>query len=184
VETRYAQNIAHKFNVPLYLYDIGDFLKKIADSTLLNPGDHNKAHLHSCNLPASFIPNRNGLFLTIASNHAFRNDEYHIHLVTGTCQTDYSGYPDCRDKFIKAKAKELTLGLDRPVSIHTPLMFKTKAETFAMAYKADKLQGLIEGTMTCYNGIETLNAWGRGCGNCPACQLRRKGFEEFLKRKK
>lgn len=184
IEIQYAKNIAKHFNVPFHLYDIGDFLKNIADSSLLNPGDHNSSHEHSSNLPASFIPNRNGLFLTLASNHAFKEDVNPIHLVTGTCQTDYSGYPDCRHKYIQAKSKELSLGLDRKVIIHTPLMWKTKAQTFQMADKAGILRELIEKTMTCYNGIETLHLWGRGCGDCPACKLREKGFVKFQKNKK
>ena len=82
---------------------------------------------------------------------------------------------------MQAKALELSLGLDRPVSIYTPLMWKTKAETFHMAKDAGKLREIVELTLTCYNGTEALNDWGRGCGECPACKLRKKGFEEFLK---
>jgi 7-cyano-7-deazaguanine synthase len=179
-ELHYAQETAAHFKVKHTLYNIGDFIKSIATSTLLNDGDHNSAHDGASNLPASFVPNRNGLFLTIISNHAFRNNQSHIHLVTGVCETDFSGYPDCRDNYIKAKALELSLGLDRPVTIHTPLMWKNKAQTFAMAHNAGKLKELITMTLTCYNGDEDLNEWGRGCGLCPACRLRKKGFEEFL----
>lgn len=181
-ELHYAAESAAHFNVKHTQYDIGDFLKSIATSTLLHEGDHNTTHEGASNLPASFVPNRNGLFLTIISNHAFRNNEKKIHLVTGVCETDYSGYPDCRDNFIKAKALELSLGLDRPVTIHTPLMWKNKAETFAMAHEAGKLKELVALTLTCYNGIEDLNTWGRGCGLCPACRLRMKGFDDFKKK--
>jgi len=181
LELSYAAKVAAHFGVKHSTYDIGNFVKTITESTLLNDGDHNTAHPLAKNLPASFVPNRNGLFLTIISNHAFRNGENRINLVTGTCETDFSGYPDCRDHYIKAKALELSLGLDRPVTIYTPLMWKTKAETFAMASNAGKLKELIELTLTCYNGTETLRVWGRGCGECPACKLRIKGHEEFLK---
>jgi 7-cyano-7-deazaguanine synthase len=180
-ELSYAANIAKQFNIKHTLYDIGSFFNIMTTSSLLNKGDHNIKHSLAAELPASFVPNRNGIFLTIISNHAFKNGEKQIHLVIGACETDYSGYPDCRNNYMKAKQLELSLGLDRPVSIHTPLMWKSKAEIFEMAYNAGKLKELIELTLTCYNGVETLNDWGRGCGECPACKLRKKGFEEFSK---
>jgi len=180
-ELIYATKIAKEFNIPHYIYNIGNFIQSIAASTLLNEGDHNNHHPVAENLPASFVPNRNGIFLTIAANHAFNKGEKYIHLVIGTCQTDYSGYPDCRDNYIRTKAVELSLGLDVPVNIHTPLMWLTKAETFKMADDEGKLKVLNELTLTCYNGIETLHDWGRGCGKCPACRLRENGYNEFLK---
>ncbi len=180
IEIEYAKRVAQHFGVTHHIYNIGDFLNCIAESTLLQQGNHNSHHNQASHLPASFVPNRNGLFLTVIANHAFKQTPKHIHLVTGTCETDFSGYPDCRDSYIKAKAVELSLGLDIPVSIHTPLMWKTKAETFAMAEKAGKLHELITLTLTCYNGIETLHPWGYGCGTCPSCELRKKGYEEFL----
>lgn len=180
LELHYAAQVTNHFGVRHTVYDIGNFIRSMAESTLLNAGDHNKTHSQADNLPASFVPNRNGIFLTIVSNHAFRNNEKRINLVTGVCETDYSGYPDCRDHYIKAKALELSLGLDRPVAIYTPLMWKTKSQTFEMADRAGKLKELIELTLTCYNGDETLHEWGRGCGECPACKLRIKGYEEFL----
>ena len=154
-------------------------MKSIAESSLLNEANHNLTHRQAEYLPASFVPNRNGLFLTIISNHAFKNNEKHINLIIGTCETDYSGYPDCRDNYIKAKALELSLGLDRPVNIFTPLMWKTKAQTFEMAGEYGKLKELAELTLSCYDGTEVMNSWGRGCGKCPACKLRKKGFEEY-----
>jgi 7-cyano-7-deazaguanine synthase len=178
-ELAYAAKIAAHFEVRHTSYDIGNFLKAIAESTLFGEGDHSQSHPAAANLPASFVPNRNGLFLTIISNHAFRNGGQRINLVTGTCETDFSGYPDCRDNYIKAKAVELSLGLDRPVTIYTPLMWKNKAQIFAMAYDAGKIKELLDFTLTCYDGNEHMNEWGRGCGQCPACQLRKKGFEEF-----
>jgi len=179
LELHYASLISAHFKVRHTVYDIGTFISSLTDSTLLTAGDHNTAHAMADNLPASFVPNRNGIFLTIISNHAFRNGEKRINLITGTCETDYSGYPDCRDNYIKAKAIELSLGLDRPVTIYTPLMWKNKAETFKMAATAGKMEELVELTLTCYNGTESLNEWGRGCGECPACKLRKKGFEEY-----
>ncbi len=179
-ELRYAGLVANYFNVKHTVYNIGEFITSMADSTLLNSGNHNDSHPQANNLPASFVPNRNGIFLTVISNHAFRNNEPIINLITGTCETDFSGYPDCRDAYIKAKALELSLGLDRTVNILTPLMWKNKAQTFEMADKAGKLNELNELTLTCYNAVEQLNVWGRGCGSCPACKLRERGFLDYL----
>ena len=179
-EIVYAQRIAEYFQVKHTVYHIGNFLKNMANSSLFENENHDTHHPQSENLPASFVPNRNGLFLTIISSHAFRQNEKHIELITGTCETDFSGYPDCRDSYIKAKALELSLGLDRPVTIHTPLMWLTKAQTFDMAYQAGKLTELIELTLTCYQGDETIHEWGRGCGECPSCKLRKQGFAEFM----
>lgn len=178
-ELQYASEIAKYFGIKHTVYNIGDFFNSITISTLLGEGDHNEIHKLAGHLPASFVPNRNGIFLTVISNHALKNGKKNIHIVIGACETDYSGYPDCRDVYIKAKQKELSLGLDIPVTIHTPLMWKTKAQTFEMASNSGKLKELIEMTLTCYNGEESLNEWGRGCGDCPACKLRKKGFEEF-----
>lgn len=178
-EIDYATKIASHFKVQHTVYNIDNFFHILAQSSLLSKTNHNASHQQATNLPASFVPNRNGLFLTIISNHAFKQNPKHIHIITGTCQTDYSGYPDCRDVYIKSKEVELSLGLDRPVSIHTPLMWKNKAQTFEMAALANKLKELNELTLTCYNGIETLNEWGRGCGNCPSCLLRKNGFEMY-----
>ncbi len=178
-ELEYAKRIAEHFGIDLFVYNIGNFMNSIANSSLFAGNEHGEAHEQAAHLPASFVPNRNGLFLTIIANHAYKNNEEHIHIVTGVCETDYSGYPDCRDEYIQAKAKELSLGLDKPVTIHTPLMWKTKADAFRMVFEAGKLPELIEMTLTCYNGVETLHAWGRGCGECPSCKLRMNGFEEF-----
>ncbi len=180
-ELKYAAQIASHFGVKHTVYHIGDFLSALSDSSLFDGSSHNEQHQQTDSLPASFVPNRNGLFLTIISSHAFRQNAQHIQIVTGVCQTDFSGYPDCRDAYIKAKEVELSLGLNRPVSIHTPLMWKTKAQIFAMAKEAGVLGELIEMTLTCYEGNETLHSWGRGCGECPACKLRRSGFEDFVK---
>ena len=183
-ELEYAKKIADYYAVPHHLYSLGQLFSPLSQSTLLQAqGDHHKKHALAKHLPSSFVPNRNGLFLTLASNHAFNRGEQHIHLVTGTCQTDFSGYPDCRDAYIKAKAVELSLGLDRPVSIHTPLMWKSKAETFALASQEGRLEKMLDLTLSCYEGVEDPHPWGRGCAHCPACELRKKGYEEFQKQR-
>jgi 7-cyano-7-deazaguanine synthase len=179
IEIEYAKRIAHHFGIEHSIYDIGDFFSTISASSLLASGNHNVGHVNAPGLPASFIPNRNGIFLTIAASHAFRKNEKVINIVTGACETDYSGYPDCRLDYMKAKARELSLGTDCHVEILTPLMLLNKAQIFGLADKAGKLKELRELTMTCYDGVEKMNEWGRGCGECPACKLRRKGYEEY-----
>lgn len=132
-------------------------------------------------LPNTFVPGRNLLFLTFAAALAYRRGLRHI--VTGVCETDYSGYPDCRDDTIKALQVALNLGMERRFVLHTPLMWIDKAATWAMAHDlgGDALVELIRAdTHTCYLGDrEHLHEWGAGCGACPACELRAKGWEAW-----
>ncbi len=132
-------------------------------------------------LPNTFVPGRNLLFLTVAAMVAYRIGARFI--VTGVCDTDFSGYPDCRDDTIKALQAALNLGMETRFVLETPLMWIDKAETWRMAHRlgGEKLVALIvEETHTCYQGDRThRHAWGYGCGQCPACDLRRKGFEAF-----
>lgn len=132
-------------------------------------------------LPTTFVPGRNLVFLTVAAAHAYLNGSGV--LVGGMCETDYSGYPDCRRATLDALQAALTLGLDRPTKIETPLMHLTKGQTWALAYQlgGDALVDLIvECTHTCYEGDRVhRHAWGYGCGACPACALRAKGWEEW-----
>ena len=132
-------------------------------------------------LPNTFVPGRNLLFLTVAAMVAYRIGAKFI--VTGVCETDFSGYPDCRDDTIKALQAALNLGMETRFVLETPLMWIDKAETWRMAHRlgGEKLVDLIvEETHTCYQGDRThRHAWGYGCGQCPACDLRRKGFEVF-----
>jgi 7-cyano-7-deazaguanine synthase len=135
----------------------------------------------SSGLPNTFVPGRNIMFLTLAAAVAYRRGLKHV--VTGVCETDYSGYPDCRDDTIKALQVALNLGMESRFVLETPLMWIDKARTWSLA---ESLGGppLVElirkRTMTCYQGdTGTDNEWGRGCGTCPACQLRRNGYEQF-----
>ncbi|EKT4483360.1 7-cyano-7-deazaguanine synthase QueC [Pseudomonas putida] len=134
-------------------------------------------------LPNTFVPGRNLLFLTFAAAIAYRRGL--PILVGGMCETDYSGYPDCRDNTLKATQVSLSLGMDSPVIIETPLMWLTKAQTWKMANDlgGEKLVTLIRNeSHTCYLGIrDHKHAWGYGCGECPACDLRRIGFSEFVR---
>lgn len=132
-------------------------------------------------LPNTFVPGRNLLFLTAAAACAYRQGAKH--LVTGVCETDYSGYPDCRDDTIKALQVALNLGMDERFVIHTPLMWLDKAATWKLAegLGGDAFVKLIaQETHTCYQGDrEHLHEWGYGCGECPACELRAKGYAEY-----
>lgn len=133
-------------------------------------------------LPNTFVPGRNLLFLTVAAALAWRRDLAVI--VGGMCETDYSGYPDCRDDTIKALQVALNLGMDRHFRLETPLMWQDKAATWALAYALGGgrlVQRIVEGTHTCYLGERSqLHAWGYGCGTCPACVLRRRGHERWV----
>lgn len=138
--------------------------------------------IESSGLPNTFVPGRNLLFLTLAAALAYRRDLQVM--VTGVCETDFSGYPDCRDDTMKAMQLALSLGMDKRFLIETPLMWIDKADTWALA---DSLGGqplvdvIIEHTHTCYLGDrEHRHAWGYGCGECPACELRAKGYERWV----
>lgn len=135
-------------------------------------------------LPNTFVPGRNLLFLTLAAALAYRRDLQVI--VTGVCETDFSGYPDCRDDTMKAMQLALSLGMDKRFLIDTPLMWIDKADTWQLARDlgGDRLVSLIiEHTHTCYQGDRThRHAWGYGCGTCPACELRARGFERYVAR--
>ncbi len=129
-------------------------------------------------LPNTFVPGRNLLFLGFAATLAYRRGA--SVLVGGMCETDYSGYPDCRDNTLKAMQVALSLGLDTPMVVETPLMWLSKAQTWALtqALGGEALTALIvEHTHTCYLGERgQRHAWGHGCGQCPACELRRSGY--------
>lgn len=138
--------------------------------------------LESNGLPNSFVPGRNLLFLTLAAAVAYRRGLQV--LVTGVCETDFSGYPDCRDDTMKALQLALSLGMDRRFLLETPLMWIDKAATWALA---ESLGGralvelVLEHTHTCYLGDRSQrHAWGYGCGSCPACDLRSRGFGAYL----
>ena len=124
-------------------------------------------------LPTTFVDGRNMLFLTFAAVLAKQKDLRHI--VTGVCETDFSGYPDCRDIFVKSLNVTLNLAMDYQFVVHTPLMWINKAQTWGMADSIGKLEFIREKTLTCYNGV-----MGNGCGQCPACVLRNNGLDEYL----
>lgn len=147
--------------------------------------------MESTGLPNTFVPGRNVLFLTLAAALAYRRDTSVI--VTGVCETDFSGYPDCRDDTMKAMQLALSLGMDKRFLIDTPLMWIDKAQTWQLAYDLGQASGtpnggqalvdlIVEHTHTCYNGNrERRHSWGYGCGDCPACELRAKGYEVWAR---
>jgi 7-cyano-7-deazaguanine synthase len=155
-----------------------DTLKAIGGSALT---DAIQIEMGAGGLPTTFVPGRNVMFLTAAAALGYRRGI--ADLVGGMCETDFSGYPDCRDETIKATAKALSLGLAQEVNIHTPLMFIDKAETWRMAWELGGtalVELIVEESVTCYEGDRAhRHDWGYGCGVCPACDLRAKGFEKF-----
>ena len=136
-------------------------------------------------LPTTFVPARNLIFFCFAGALAYRRGAGHI--VTGVCETDYSGYPDCRNETVKAMQAALSLGLDKPIVIDTPLMWIDKAATFALAEEIGGealLDLVVEHTHSCYLGDRSRrHPWGYGCGVCPACTLRALGYVKFMSRK-
>jgi 7-cyano-7-deazaguanine synthase len=135
----------------------------------------------SSGLPTTFVPGRNLVFFSLAGALAYRRGIKH--LVAGMCETDYSGYPDCRDDTIKAMQLALNLGMERRFVIHAPLMWIDKAATFALAHRIGGeglVDVLVEETHSCYLGNRSdRHAWGYGCGECPACKLRADGFAKW-----
>ncbi len=160
-----------------------DALSAISDSALTRA---TAIELADNGLPTTFVPGRNLIFFSFAGALAYRRGARHI--VAGMCETDYSGYPDCRDDTIKAMQVALSLGMDKRVTIHTPLMWIDKAATFALAEEIAGqpfLDLVVEDTHSCYLGDRThRHDWGYGCGECPACQLRAKGFAAFMSRRR
>ena len=156
-------------------------LGQISDTALT---EHREIEMQANGLPNTFVPGRNLIFLTFAATVAFRRGA--SVLVGGMCETDFSGYPDCRDNTLKVLQVALSLGLDTPMTVETPLMFITKAETWALTESLGgaALNALVaEHTHTCYLGDRSKrHAWGYGCGTCPACELRARGFAEFSAR--
>ncbi|WP_423414678.1 7-cyano-7-deazaguanine synthase QueC [Hyphomicrobium sp. B1] len=153
-------------------------LQSISDTALTRETEITFA---ATGLPTTFVPGRNLLFLTYAAALAYRRGI--TTLVGGMCETDFSGYPDCRNETIQTLAQAISLGLATPMTIETPLMFIDKAGTWAMASELggdDLIKIIIEDTHTCYMGDRTnRHDWGYGCGICPACELRAKGWIEW-----
>lgn len=174
-ETEVAAAIARKANVPFELMDVS-LLSQLSDNSLTNPSIVMDEDKPADSYPNTFVPGRNMVFLTfvaiLARSKGIRN------LVTGVSEADFSGYPDCRDTFIRSLNVTLNLAMDDHFVIHTPLMWRDKAEVWALSDELGVFDLVRYETLTCYNGV-----MADGCGHCPACQLRRHGLETYLETK-
>lgn len=169
-----AKEIAADLNIPHHILDM-QLLNQLAPSALTRTDI--EIEVKDGELPSTFVEGRNLLFLSFASILGKQAGARHI--VTGVCETDFSGYPDCRDSFVKSLNVTLNLSMDHEFVIHTPLMWLDKKETWKLADDLDAFEYVQERTLTCYNGIK-----GSGCGECPACKLRQKGLDQYLTEKR
>jgi 7-cyano-7-deazaguanine synthase len=174
-EVEIAADITRRADVPHRVMDVS-FIGALSSNSLTDPAVVMDSEAPADGYPNTFVPGRNLFFLSIAAVEARRQGINH--LVTGVSQTDFSGYPDCRDAFIKSLNVTLNLAMDEQFVIHTPLMWIDKCDTWALADRLGVLDLIRRDTLTCYNGIP-----GDGCGHCPACRLRREGLEQYLKMK-
>lgn len=171
-EVELARSIAEKAEVEFDVMDVS-FIGHLGRNSLTDTSIHMDEEKPADSFPNTFVPGRNLFFLSIAAVYAREHGVNHI--VTGVSQTDFSGYPDCRDSFIKSLNVTLNLAMDEQFVLHTPLMWIDKAQTWALADRLGVFDLIRHETLTCYNGIP-----GDGCGHCPSCKLRREGLEKYL----
>ena len=174
-EVELARGIAESAGVEFHVMDTS-FIGSLGSNSLTDTSISMDEDKPKDSFPNTFVPGRNLFFLSIAA--VFAREQGAFHLVTGVSQTDYSGYPDCRDSFIKSLNVTLNLAMDEQFVIHTPLMWIDKAETWALADELGVFDLVRNETLTCYNGIPA-----DGCGHCPACKLRKQGLEEYLRKR-
>ncbi|MCM3787056.1 7-cyano-7-deazaguanine synthase QueC [Domibacillus indicus] len=172
-EIEVAKEIAADLGVPHHVLDMG-LLNQLAPSALTRSDID--IEIKEGELPSTFVEGRNLLFLSFAAILGKQAGARHI--VTGVCETDFSGYPDCRDSFVKSLNVTLNLSMDHEFVIHTPLMWLDKKETWKLADELGAFEYVRDRTLTCYNGIK-----GSGCGECPACRLRQNGLDQFIEEK-
>ncbi|MCP1659166.1 7-cyano-7-deazaguanine synthase QueC [Neisseria perflava] len=172
IELERARWIAQDLGIKQTVLDLS-LMQQITHNALMSDG----AQIQTADngLPNTFVDGRNALFLLYAAIYAKGQDIRHI--IVGVCETDFSGYPDCRDVFVKSMNVTLNLAMDYAFQIHTPLMYLTKAQTWQLADKLGRLDYVREHTHTCYNGV------AGGCGECPSCILRERGLAEYLAQK-
>lgn len=173
-ELECASQIAKELELEHHILDM-KLLNQLAPNALTRTDIEVKAGEKGA-LPSTFVDGRNMVFFTFAAIFAKQKGARHI--ITGVCETDFSGYPDCRDIFVKSLNVTLNLAMDYQFVLHTPLMWIDKADTWKMADELGVLNFIREKTLSCYHGIV-----GDGCGTCPACVLRRKGLEQYLSTK-
>lgn len=172
IEVELARKIAEKAGVPFEEMSI-PLVGQLGHNSLTDVTMVMDQEVPEKGLPNTFVPGRNMFFLSIAAVYA--RERGIRHLVTGVSQTDYSGYPDCRDAFIKSLNVTLNLAMDYQFVLHTPLMWIDKAQTWELSDQLGVLDLVRNETLTCYNGIQ-----GDGCGHCPSCKLRNKGLKKYL----
>lgn len=172
LEVELARDIAKEADVEFHVLDV-PLVVQLGSNSLTDKSITIDEVKPENSFPNTFVPGRNLFFLSIAAVFAREHGIYNI--VTGVSQTDFSGYPDCRDAFIKSLNVTLDLAMDAQFKIHTPLMWLDKAQTWALADSLGVLDLVRTRTLTCYNGVV-----GDGCGHCPACNLRRRGLELYL----
>ncbi|MCD8921009.1 7-cyano-7-deazaguanine synthase QueC [Staphylococcus gallinarum] len=172
-EIKVAQQIAEEQNVKHHLLDMSLLSQLTPNALTQHDMDIEETE---DGVPNTFVPARNLLFLSFAGALAYQINAKHI--ITGVCETDFSGYPDCRDSFIKSMNVTLSLSMDKDFVIHTPLMWLDKKATWALSDDLGVLDYIRTKTLTCYNGII-----GEGCGKCPACHLRARGLNAYLEEK-
>ena len=177
VEVDMARNIAEKAGVPFEVKDVSFISELSSGCSLTDSNIKMDEERIGVAPPNTFVPGRNLFFLSIAAVYA--REHGIMNIVTGVSQTDFSGYPDCRDSFIRSLNVSLNLAMEEQFVIHTPLMWIDKAETWKLADELGVFDIVRNETLTCYNGIP-----GDGCGECPACKLRRQGLEEYLQNRK
>lgn len=173
LELQCAKNICEKHGIEYINLDL-NLLNQLAPNSLTRKDMAVDKDAPAVGTPNSFVDGRNLLFLTFGAIFAKQREINTI--ITGVSQSDFSGYPDCRDVFIKSLNVTLNLSMDYQFDIQTPLMWLSKADTWKMAYDLGVLDLVKEETLTCYNGVI-----GDGCGDCPSCKLRKKGYVEFEK---
>ena len=174
LELDVAKTIAEKAGVQWQSFRL-DLLNSISKNALTDPEVEVETEKPANRPPNTLVEGRNMLFLTYAAVYAKSNGIHH--LVTGVGQADYSGYPDCRDEFIRSLNQTLNLSMEYSYEIHTPLMWKDKEQIWQLADKLGVFDLVRQETLTCYNGIV-----GDGCGHCPACTLRKRGLERYLEK--
>lgn len=174
LETRYARSLAKRFGIAAHKVIPLDFYGKLTESALLSKAKRIEKRAGAC-CPTSVVEGRNACFLLLASVWAKELGARDVY--TGVSEADFSGYPDCREAFVKTQEKATRLALAWPVRFVTPFMHMSKADEWALADRLGILELIERHTLTCYNGVP-----GKGCGKCPACRLRNRGLAEFRRR--
>ncbi len=176
-EIEVAQQLSKKLGVTAHKVMDASLLNDLAISSLTRDNiPVPSANSADGGVPNTFVPGRNILFLTLASIYAYQVGAEAV--ITGVCETDFSGYPDCRHEFVRSMNNAIELGMDYKLRIETPLMYLNKAQTWALADHHKQLDLIHDNTLTCYNGVK-----GSGCGDCDACSLRAKGLSTYLENK-